>query len=162
MHLCSTKWPMLRLKSYTTVTCEPSRSGVWASHLEEKSRHITTKVGPAEASPETPTSIAFRTGAGGGSRTHTALRPMDFESTASAIPPLRRADILGYLRDPSNFVLRFTELLTASCKFNGARCEYFARAQSNHQRLVHAVSMIEASGAKRQDQVQDCKARSLS
>ena len=30
-------------------------------------------------------------GAGGGSRTHTALRPTDFESAASAIPPLRRA-----------------------------------------------------------------------
>ena len=29
--------------------------------------------------------------AGGGSRTHTALRPTDFESAASAIPPLRRA-----------------------------------------------------------------------
>ena len=29
-------------------------------------------------------------GAGGGSRTHTALRPTDFESAASAIPPLRR------------------------------------------------------------------------
>jgi hypothetical protein len=28
-------------------------------------------------------------GAGGGSRTHTALRPADFESAASAIPPLR-------------------------------------------------------------------------
>jgi hypothetical protein len=28
--------------------------------------------------------------AGGGSRTHTALRPTDFESAASAIPPLRR------------------------------------------------------------------------
>jgi hypothetical protein len=28
-------------------------------------------------------------GAGGGSRTHTALRPTDFESAASAIPPLR-------------------------------------------------------------------------
>src|SRR5579862_9038526 len=38
-------------------------------------------------SPET-----FRkAGAGGGSRTHTALRPTDFESAASAIPPLRRA-----------------------------------------------------------------------
>ena len=36
-------------------------------------------------------------GAGGGSRTHTALRPTDFESAASAIPPLRRAD---YLRLP--------------------------------------------------------------
>src|ERR1700687_2432492 len=31
-----------------------------------------------------------KSGAGGGSRTHTALRPTDFESAASAIPPLRR------------------------------------------------------------------------
>src|ERR1700676_285127 len=31
-------------------------------------------------------------GAGGGSRTHTALRPTDFESAASAIPPLRHGD----------------------------------------------------------------------
>ena len=33
-------------------------------------------------------------GAGGGSRTHTALRPTDFESAASAIPPLRRQNHL--------------------------------------------------------------------
>src|SRR5882757_9915382 len=32
-----------------------------------------------------------KNGAGGGSRTHTALRPTDFESAASAIPPLRLA-----------------------------------------------------------------------
>src|ERR1700726_2546450 len=36
-----------------------------------------------QASPER------QSGAGGGSRTHTALRPTDFESAASAIPPLR-------------------------------------------------------------------------
>jgi hypothetical protein len=35
-------------------------------------------------------------GTGGGSRTHTALRPADFESAASAIPPLRHGRfILG-------------------------------------------------------------------
>ena len=34
-------------------------------------------------------------GAGGGSRTHTPLRAEDFESSASAIPPLRRGCILS-------------------------------------------------------------------
>jgi hypothetical protein len=34
--------------------------------------------------------IEQKVGAGGGSRTHTALRPLDFESSASAISPLRR------------------------------------------------------------------------
>src|SRR5216684_7627196 len=36
----------------------------------------------------------FKSGAGGGSRTHTPLRATDFESAASAIPPLRLAKIL--------------------------------------------------------------------
>jgi len=34
--------------------------------------------------------VEEKLGAGGGSRTHTALRPLDFESSASAISPLRR------------------------------------------------------------------------
>ena len=46
----------------------------------------------------------LESGAGGGSRTHTALRPTDFESAASAIPPLRRANILGYLENGGNFL----------------------------------------------------------
>ena len=33
--------------------------------------------------------VEEKVGAGGGSRTHTALRPLDFESSASAISPLR-------------------------------------------------------------------------
>ena len=41
--------------------------------------------------------VARKVGAGDRSRTYTGVSPEDFESSASAIPPLRHASILGQL-----------------------------------------------------------------
>lgn len=43
-------------------------------------------------------------GAGDRSRTYTGVSPEDFESSASAIPPLRHVNILGQDSPVSNFI----------------------------------------------------------
>ena len=48
----------------------------------------------------------FKIGAGGGSRTHTPLRATDFESAASAIPPLRQ----GFSKNNMNGGIRLYAL----------------------------------------------------
>ena len=75
---------------------------IWAT-VKETAVILVTGLCDADHRPEIQGNRRLGTsGAGGGSRTHTALRPADFESAASAIPPLRRAVILGYLREPGN------------------------------------------------------------
>jgi hypothetical protein len=45
-----------------------------------------------------------KVGAGDRSRTYTGVSPEDFESSASAIPPLRHVNILGQDSLVSNFI----------------------------------------------------------
>ena len=47
---------------------------------------------------------AKKVGAGDRSRTYTGVSPEDFESSASAIPPLRHVNILGQDSLVSNFI----------------------------------------------------------
>ena len=46
--------------------------------------------------------VALHFGAGDRSRTYTGVSPEDFESSASAIPPLRHHNILGQVSSSGN------------------------------------------------------------
>ena len=74
------------------------RREVLQDNLQIFERRITVRASGCggEAEGVILESEQIEVGTGGGSRTHTALRPADFESAASAIPPLRHGRfILG-------------------------------------------------------------------
>ena len=54
--------------------------------------------------------VALHFGAGDRSRTYTGVSPEDFESSASAIPPLRHVNILGQDSLVSNFISTSREI----------------------------------------------------
>ena len=57
--------------------------------VKEKPYHDLNRNRDVYRAKKSPAVIARELDTGGGSRTHTSLRTMDFESIASAIPPLR-------------------------------------------------------------------------